>query len=92
MTQLELVRQYFPRANDLDADFILWEMTAYPVCGLDYTRRQLSELRDRVRCTARKGWRRKLAIEKRRQDEQLTRELAEIAKERQAREATSAGT
>lgn len=45
----ELVREFFPRASAADADFILWEMTAYPCDGTDETRKRLAELADSVR-------------------------------------------
>lgn len=31
MTWVELVRKYFPQADDKHCDFILWEKTCYPM-------------------------------------------------------------
>lgn len=44
MTWLELVKKYFPDVSDEEADFILWEKTAFPVGGLEVVEKQLKEL------------------------------------------------
>ena len=43
MTYLELVRQFFPDADDDEADNILWNETAFPACGVDHMRLQLAQ-------------------------------------------------
>jgi hypothetical protein len=44
MTWIELVKEYFPNISDEEADFILWEQTAFPMGGFDVVRQQLQEL------------------------------------------------
>ena len=52
MTYLELVKEYFPDAGDEEADYILWEFTAFPlVRGEDELREQLQEFKKRGRVT-----------------------------------------
>ena len=47
MTYLELVKEYFPDASDDEADYILWEFTAFPlVWGEDELREQLQKFRE----------------------------------------------
>lgn len=45
MTWIELVKKYFPNASDEEADFILWEKTAFPMGGLKVVEEQLKALR-----------------------------------------------
>ena len=57
MTGIELVKEYFPDADDATADAILWARTGYPAFfrGVPetYFRRQLEEAReDMLRVTA----------------------------------------
>lgn len=62
-TVRHLVTRYFPRSvGTQEALFILWEMTAYPMCGLEHTKRQLRELAQKVRA-GRPGWRQRLGAE-----------------------------
>lgn len=64
MTELELVREYFPRARRASmASHILWEMTAYPICGLEHTREQLAALAGKCAPVHKRGWVRKLKAE-----------------------------
>lgn len=56
------------------ADFILWNMTAFPFADLKYFRRQVSRLARVVR-PRKPGWRKRLSQEMRRQDEEMDREL-----------------
>jgi len=42
-TWIDLVRDYFPNASDEECDFILWEKTAFPMCGFDKVKEQLEE-------------------------------------------------
>lgn len=46
MNWLDLVRKYFPGISDEEADFILWERTAYPMAGVETVEEQLKELRE----------------------------------------------
>lgn len=41
MTGIELVKQYFPLANDDAADMILWNFTAFPFTEEAHYRKQL---------------------------------------------------
>lgn len=43
MTWIDLVRKYFPDANDKQCDFILWEKTAYPLVSAETIENQLRE-------------------------------------------------
>lgn len=43
ITYGDLVRKYFPDATDHECDFILWEKTAFPLCGPEEVERQLKE-------------------------------------------------
>ena len=44
MTHIDLVREYFPNATDGECDCILWELTCFPLCGVEEVQRQLAEL------------------------------------------------
>ena len=44
LTWIELVKKYFPNVEDEEADFILWELTAFPMGGLKVVEEQLKEL------------------------------------------------
>ena len=46
MTVLEFVRQYFPNATEKEADFILWELTGFPLANLDELRSQLQHIKE----------------------------------------------
>lgn len=54
MTWLELVRVYFPWMSDEEANYLLWECTAFPVAGLDYVVAQLEQHATRGEIT--RGW------------------------------------
>ncbi|KUL16228.1 hypothetical protein RFN66_03565 [Bacillus paralicheniformis] len=43
MTWIDLVRKYFPDANDKQCDFILWEKTAFPLVPVETVEKQLRE-------------------------------------------------
>ncbi|APH36078.1 hypothetical protein J5M77_04105 [Bacillus amyloliquefaciens] len=43
MTWIDLVRNYFPDANDKQCDFILWEKTAFPLASVEIIENQLQE-------------------------------------------------
>lgn len=43
MTWVDLVRQYFPEVGDLEADYILWEKTCFPMGKLGQIEKQLRE-------------------------------------------------
>ena len=45
MTWLDLVRKYFPDATDQEADYILWEQTAFPFAGNEYIEMQIKKYR-----------------------------------------------
>lgn len=45
MTWLDLVRKYFPDATDEEADYILWEHTAFPFAGIEYIEMQIKKYR-----------------------------------------------
>lgn len=47
-TILDLVREYFPDASEDEADFILWERTAFPMNSVDGLRTQLAEFKQAV--------------------------------------------
>lgn len=83
MKQVELVREYLPKADDRLADFILWEMTAYPICGLDHTRKQLAEIAAKCAPTHKRGWFRKLCALQRVQDSEMQRDLAAFVEKEQ---------
>lgn len=75
ITGLQLVRRYFPRATEADANFILWELTPYP-CG--NPRERLEELAAKIR-PKKRGWMRRLGYEYEAQNallEQLSKEWA----------------
>lgn len=42
----DLVRKYFPDANEDYIDHILWNLTAFPFCGIRKLHAQLRHLRD----------------------------------------------
>jgi hypothetical protein len=42
---MQLVREFFPDANNDEADFILWVRTAFPFNSEDGLREQLAELK-----------------------------------------------
>jgi hypothetical protein len=44
VTWRELVKQYIPEASDEEIDFVLWEMTAFPVCDIETLKMQLGEV------------------------------------------------
>jgi hypothetical protein len=48
MTWIELVKEFFPNISDEEADFILWEKTAFPMGGLEVVTQQLKELSDKA--------------------------------------------
>lgn len=43
---LDLVREYFPDADDKEADDILWEHTAFPFAGSEEIRKSLEAFRN----------------------------------------------
>lgn len=43
MNWIDLVRKYFPDANDKQCDFILWEKTAFPLVPAETVEKQLQE-------------------------------------------------
>ncbi|GIN35710.1 hypothetical protein CHCC14600_2579 [Bacillus licheniformis] len=43
MTWIDLVRKYFPDANDKQCDFILWEKTAFPLVLAEIVEKQLQQ-------------------------------------------------
>lgn len=70
MTWRELVRVYLPRVSDRDADYILWNMTAFPFNGLEGVKQQLAELAAVCAPVRKRGWYRKLWREAHRLDEE----------------------
>lgn len=46
MTGTELIAEYFPGVTDDEADYILWNQTAFPFGNLNYIREQLARLKD----------------------------------------------
>ena len=44
MTWNDLVRKYFPDADDETCDFILWEKTAFPCADAEHVEKQIKEL------------------------------------------------
>lgn len=59
MSELELVRQYFPKASPVDAHEVLYEATCYPIGSLSEVRKQLQSLADEAR-PRKRGWQRRL--------------------------------
>jgi hypothetical protein len=47
MTWYDLVRKYFPDADDEFCEFVLWEKTCFPVCGPEKVEKQLKELAEK---------------------------------------------
>jgi len=45
MIWLELVRKYFPDATDDEADYILWEFTAFPFAPAEHIEKQIAKYR-----------------------------------------------
>ena len=48
-TWRDLVRDHIPSATDKEADFILWEHTAFPMADKDYVERQISAYAEATR-------------------------------------------
>ncbi|MEK6280290.1 MAG: hypothetical protein AABN95_08025 [Acidobacteriota bacterium] len=48
MTPIELVREMFPDATEDEADFILWERTAFPFNDIEGTRAQIMEFKQAI--------------------------------------------
>lgn len=48
MTWIDLVKHYFPKADDREADYILWEKTAFPLVDLKTVESQLKEYKEEV--------------------------------------------
>lgn len=68
------IRMIFPRARWRDIDFMLWNMTAWPVCGNSHAIRQLLEIRDECGPDVKRGWWRKVCRMARRIDRQMVAE------------------
>jgi len=47
MTWYDLVRKYFPDADNEFCEFVLWEKTCFPVCGPEKVEKQLRELAEK---------------------------------------------
>lgn len=45
MTWIELVRKYFTDATDEEADYILWEKTAFPFASAEHIEKQIAKFR-----------------------------------------------
>lgn len=45
MTWNDLVRKYFPNANDEECEFILWERTAYPFANVEEVEKELQKMK-----------------------------------------------
>lgn len=43
MKWIDIVRKYIPDVTDQEADFILWERTAFPVAGVETVELQIKE-------------------------------------------------
>src|SRR5687767_6425333 len=67
---MELVQYFFPRIGADEADFIIWNATAYPFNGAEGLRDQLAELAAEVR-PRKRGWRRRLYHHMRRIEETM---------------------
>jgi hypothetical protein len=80
MTELDLVREYLPKATLEMADYILWEATCYPIGSLSEVRKQLEQLAVAVK-PAKRGWRRRLGHALARIDSDLTRALREAMRQ-----------
>lgn len=46
MTWNDLVRQYFPNADDEMANFILWELTCFPLGSAEQVKEQLAHIKE----------------------------------------------
>lgn len=42
----DVVREVFPEASDAQAEYLLWERTAFPFADVDHVRQQLLEDRE----------------------------------------------
>lgn len=45
----DLIRKYFPDADDKRCEFILWEKTAFPLVPVETIERQLQEYAEEVK-------------------------------------------
>lgn len=49
MSWADLVREYFPDADDEMCDYILWERTCYPIGSLEQVKHQLQALSTNIK-------------------------------------------
>ena len=49
MTWRDLVRKHIPNATDEECNHILWNLTCFPLCGVEEVQRQLAELAEERR-------------------------------------------
>lgn len=71
------IRAIFPRASWREIDFMLWNMTAWPVCGNSHALEQLDDIRRECGSDAKRGWWRKVA----RMADRIERHTREAARE-----------
>lgn len=45
MTWIDLVKKHIPNATDRQADYILWEETAFPLVGIETVEKQIQEFK-----------------------------------------------
>ncbi len=55
---LQVVQSHFPGVTESEANFLLWECTAYPCSGTEGADEELRALAERVRPRKRGWWRR----------------------------------
>lgn len=79
------IRAIFPRARWREIDFMLWNMTAWPICGNSEAIKQLHYIRRECGSDAKRGWWRKVG----RMANRLERECREQAAEYEARRAVA---
>lgn len=45
MTWIDLVKKHIPDVTDQQADYILWEETAFPLAGIEIVEKQIQEFK-----------------------------------------------
>lgn len=46
ITVMQLVKEYFPEADEKECEYILWEKTAFPLVSVETLCKQLQEYKD----------------------------------------------
>lgn len=72
------IRFFFPRAKWRDIDFMLWNMTAWPICGNDEAIVQLADIYAACGSDKKRGWWRKVMRMHRLMDSEMLRLCGEV--------------